>query len=162
MVTQQARNIVVAVGLFSLVAIATFFNVRHANELSREKQALTAMPFAAWIVDDQYRYIWANQAAFKMFHMTEDKFVGKTIRDVYKDEYSKQIEDIHDVILATRQPMTVKQRLIDMDGKEVVLIISRYPVRLNGHYGVAGVATPYVEAQRLPEINLPIDVGAIE
>lgn len=151
----------IVVALFTLMAV--YNSSKTTSNLQMKKLAFEEMNYPAWILDSDNRYIWANKALFEMLHTTEEQFIGKTIDEIYKDPaFVTQMKGINKYILETGDRVQVKQRFIDSDGKVETFIITREKLRLNGHYGIAGVSLPFPDVQNLPEITVPLDVKAVE
>ena len=77
---------------------------------TRHRGLLDALPFAAWLVDTDGRYVQVNSAFVARSGRDPGDLIGRTAAEVYPDPLGSQSLAATRQVLRTRQPLTVRDR----------------------------------------------------
>ena len=86
------------------------------------------LPGLAWIKDLQGRYVYANDAAMKVFRRTPDGLYGKTDDEVFPPETAAQFKRNDRKVLASEAGVQVIETLEHDDGIVHHSIVSKFPI----------------------------------
>jgi PAS domain S-box-containing protein len=86
-------------------------------------------PFVTYVKDTEGRYLFYNRESERVFHITGDEFIGKTIRDVYPEAAdSALIDDLDRQVVENGEPVVAEVRMPATTELEWALVI-KFPIR---------------------------------
>ncbi len=86
------------------------------------------LPGLAWIKDLQGRYVYANDAAFKVFGCTREELYGKTDDQVFPPETAAQFQHHDRQALASERGVQIIETLEHKDGLVHHSLVSKFPI----------------------------------
>ncbi|MGB8191362.1 MAG: PAS domain S-box protein, partial [Chitinophagaceae bacterium] len=128
---------------------------------SRFRSFMDNSPAAAWICDEEGRYVYLNK--FLATHLSKEGYnsIGQTMFDLYEPVYADLYHENNMQVLRQNQPLEFIEKGRRTDGSENVMLVYKFPVLIGpGQRGVGGVAidmtdkTKAEEALRTSEQNL--------
>jgi PAS domain S-box-containing protein len=105
---------------------------RSEEELRQSEQRFARfmhhLPGLAWIKDWQGRYVYANEAAMKVFRCARDELYGKTDDEVFPPETAAQFEQNDRTALQSEAGVQVIETLEHPDGILHHSVVSKFPI----------------------------------
>jgi PAS domain S-box-containing protein len=86
------------------------------------------LPGLAWIKDLQGRYVYANEAAMKVFQLPRDALYGKTDDEVFPPETAAQFKQNDAKALANASGIQIVESLKHADGIMHHSLVSKFPI----------------------------------
>ena len=132
------------------------------DRLKSIKQYYDLIPQPAWLKDENHRMLGINRAYSEKFHITEEFYIGKSDRQMYDSKYWKPIAENDDEVLHTMRgklyeetvPMLFAQKGIDTV-QERTFLVAKFPVKINGHYGIGGILVREINEADAPTTDMP-------
>ena len=100
-------------------------------------------PGLAWIKDVAGRYVYANEAARRVFRHADEQLDGKTDYDLFSQKIADQFRDNDRLALADSTGLQVVESLVHDDGVLHESLVSKFPI------GGAGGQAQYVGGMAL-------------
>jgi PAS domain S-box-containing protein len=100
--------------------------LRHSEE--RFARFMQSLPGLAWIKDVQGRYVYANEAAMKIFGHAGDGLYGKTDDDVFPPQTAAQFKANDRQALASEAGVQIIETLKQADGVVHHSIVNKFPI----------------------------------
>jgi PAS domain S-box-containing protein len=119
---------------------------------SRFRSFMDNSPAAAWICDEEGRYVYLNK--FLATHLSADGYnsIGKTMFELYEPAYANLYHENNMQVLRQNYPLEVIEKGIRTDGSENVMLVYKFPVLIGpGQRGVGGVAIDITDKTRAEE-----------
>ncbi|MBD2740317.1 PAS domain S-box protein [Coleofasciculus sp. FACHB-1120] len=106
-------------------------------------------PAASWITDEYGRIVFFSKTYRQILQIPEDYVVGKTLTQLYRDEFAQQyLENIRKVI-QTNQSVEAIEQAPRSDGTIGDFLVYKFPLEnLSGERLVGGVAIDITERKR--------------
>ncbi|MFE1747750.1 PAS domain S-box protein [Coleofasciculus sp. H7-2] len=106
-------------------------------------------PAASWITDENGRIVFFSKTYSQMFQIPEGYVVGKTVTQLYADEFAQQyLQNIRKVI-QTNQSVEAIEQAPRQDGTIGDFLVYKFPLaNLSGERLVGGVAIDITERKR--------------
>jgi PAS domain S-box-containing protein len=113
--------------------VGQFMDRKRAEQAVRESEQrfvrfMQHLPGLAWIKDCQGRYVYANDAAVKVFRCTRGGLYGRTDNDVFLPETAAQFKKNDSKALASEAGVQVIETLEHQDGVVHHSIVSKFPI----------------------------------
>jgi PAS domain S-box-containing protein len=126
--------------------------LRHSEE--RFARFMQSLPGLAWIKDLQGRYVYANDAATKVFCCARDRLYGRSDEEVFPQETAAQFKAHDCKALASETGIQVIETLTQQDGIVHHSLVSKFPIL--GHDRtpalVGGMAIDITDRLRAEEV----------
>lgn len=112
-----------------------------AESESRFHAFMDASPAIAWVKDADGRHVYTNRGWNNAFSVEQDQWLGRTAADLIQPGEAARIEQSDAEILATNQPVEIKEDTVDVHGKSMVWHIHKFPfANASGERFVGGFA----------------------
>ncbi|HET9906940.1 MAG TPA: PAS domain S-box protein, partial [Anaerolineales bacterium] len=86
------------------------------------------LPGLAWIKDTDGRYIYANEAASRVFNTPIDELYGKTDEEIFPAEVAAQFRNNDELALMDEKGVQVTETLKHQDGQLHYSLVSKFPI----------------------------------
>lgn len=119
----------------------------------RFAQFMLHLPGLAWVKDDQGRYVYANDAAVKVFRTPRDRLYGMTDAEIFPPETASQFREADRKALISGTGVQTIESLEHEDGVVHHSIVSKFPLPLSDGKQtlVGGIAIDITERRRAEE-----------
>lgn len=111
------------------------------------------LPGLAWIKDQAGKYLYANEAATKVFGVTQNQLYGKSDDDIFPKDTAAQFRENDRAVLTEGKGVQVIETLKHDDGVTHHSLVSKFPI--SGSNGVApligGMAIDITDRKRAEE-----------
>lgn len=120
----------------------------HESE-ERFRQFMSNLPGAAWIKDQEGRYVYANEEACRIFNASRPELYGKTDDEVFPPETAQQFKENDRKAIEHRRSEQVIETMQQLDGLHHS-IVTKFPVfgREDKPMLIGGVAIDITERVR--------------
>lgn len=119
----------------------------------RFAQFMLHLPGLAWVKDDQGRYVYANDAAIKIFRTDREQLYGKTDLDIFPPQTAAQFREADRQALISDAGVQTIESLEHEDGIVHHSIVSKFPLPFSDGKQtlVGGIAIDITERRRAEE-----------
>jgi PAS domain S-box-containing protein len=115
---------------------------RFANFMDRN-------PAAAWIKDEQGRYVYVNQTLCEAYRVTVEDVLGKTDFELLRQDVAEQLTANDHATLDSDQPIETTETISSPDGTDHIWLIVKFPMRdPSGGRLVGGLALDVTDQKR--------------
>jgi PAS domain S-box-containing protein len=156
---------------YAVVASFADITARKQAELAlKESEArfqafMDNSPAAAWITDEDGRMVFFSKTYRQILQIPEDFVVGKTVTQLYRDEFAQQYLQNNRKVIQTNQSIEAIEQAPRADGTIGDFLVYKFPLaNLSGERLVGGVAIDITERkhaeQALKESNERFELAA--
>ena len=147
-----------AVGLMAILFIRRDLKLREQarRELQESRAQLQSilenMPAIIFLKDVEGRYLFVNRRYLKIYGLSSEAVIGKTVFDVVSKEHAEIAHGHHQKILATRSVLELEETIIYPDGPHTHFAV-KFPIpdATGKIYATGGVSTDITESKRAQE-----------
>jgi PAS domain S-box-containing protein len=124
----------------------------HLSE-ERFQAFMNYAPLAAWMVDEEFRGVYASPGFDRLTGLTPRALLGRTIAELFPSGFAAANMANSERVLATGRPVEDEVELIGPDGSVGVAYVVKFPVRgPEGRTLVGNVAIDITERKRAEEL----------
>ncbi|HYF32792.1 MAG TPA: PAS domain S-box protein [Chitinophagaceae bacterium] len=119
---------------------------------TRFRSFMDNSPAAAWICDEEGRYVYLNK--FLATHVLPEGFnsIGKTLFELYPAEFANLYHSNNLQVLKQNGPLEAVEKGIRGDGTPVMFLVYKFPVLIGpGQRGIGGVAIDITDKMKAEE-----------
>lgn len=108
---------------------------------NKQLELLSDMPFAAFVKDEQGKYLWCNKFWLNLAGIKSlDAVIGKTDRDLIWSDYAEQQHKIDQEVLTKGKPIS-QQMNVSVSGRDPFISnYCKFPGVLDGKKCIFGVS----------------------
>lgn len=119
---------------------------------ARFRAFMNNLPAAAYIKNDQLKFLYGNQAARESINTSLEKFIGASTGDFHPSQESKSIEEADRIVLEKDRNVTIEGFLTYPNGEKKWLRDIKFPViGPNNEKLVGGIALDLTEQKKVEE-----------
>jgi len=128
--------------------------LKHAEEKLRLSEARFATfmdcnPAAAWIKDEDGRYVYVNQRLCREYHVTPGEVLGRTDFDLLREDVARQLLRNDQAALESDEPLETTETINNPDGTDHVWLVVKFTMnKPGGGRLLGGFALDITEKQR--------------
>lgn len=119
---------------------------------TRFRSFMDNSPAAAWICDEDGRYVYMNK--FLATNILADGFnaIGKTMFELYPEEYASLYQANNLLVLKQNGPLEAIEKGVRSDGTPTLFLVYKFPVLIGpGQRGIGGVAIDITDKMKAEE-----------
>lgn len=110
------------------------------------------IPTPAWIKNEKFRYVYANQPLSQLWQRPVEELVGCTDFDVMPREIARNLRNSDTQVLTTNQVLHTLETVLNAEGHEAIFTVLKFPLLdATGRRHVAGVGLDITERVRSKE-----------